>query len=272
MPSLVRIRRGSIANHRTMRVIFSSILLMLGSNAASASDPWVEQFRYGPYIVRSEFKVSTDRAFLVELSDLEREVVDTLKLKQQPVPIELNLFASRNSYLNFIWRRVPEGRRRRALFVKGDDHGRVYAYRSREFTTDIRHECTHALLHNALPFLPIWMDEGLAEYFEATPAARRASDRLKNRKRWSRVGWSPNLKHLERNHGLRDMNATDYVNSWSWIRFMLHESDESRKVVVTYIQEIQNGDPPGAFSAYLDQHLPNANQRLLNYFRKWSLD
>ena len=48
---------------------------------------------------------------------------------------------------------AADGTKRRALFVQGTDAGRVYAYRTRDLDTDVRHETTHALLHTALPFV-----------------------------------------------------------------------------------------------------------------------
>ena len=35
--------------------------------------------------------------------------------------------------------------------------------------TDLRHELTHALLHSVLKDVPLWLDEGLAGYFELPP-------------------------------------------------------------------------------------------------------
>ena len=46
------------------------------------------------------------------------------------------------------------------------------AYRNPEFGNDLRHECTHALLHAVLPAVPLWLDEGLAKYFEVQRASR----------------------------------------------------------------------------------------------------
>ncbi|GIT30210.1 MAG: hypothetical protein Ct9H300mP1_22560 [Planctomycetaceae bacterium] len=34
------------------------------------------------------------------------------------------------------------------------------------FPEDLRHEFTHGVLHSSLKRVPLWLDEGLAEYFE----------------------------------------------------------------------------------------------------------
>ena len=47
----------------------------------------------------------------------------------------------------------------------------VYTYWGDRIQQDLRHELTHALLHSVLKDVPLWLDEGLAEYFELPPAS-----------------------------------------------------------------------------------------------------
>ena len=42
----------------------------------------------------------------------------------------------------------------------------VYTYWGNRIQQDLRHELTHAILHSVLKDVPLWLDEGLAEYFE----------------------------------------------------------------------------------------------------------
>ena len=71
----------------------------------------------------------------------------------------------------YIEAHYPDIPYRRALFIKEHGLAGLYAYRHADLAVDLRHECTHAMLHASLPYVPLWLDEGLAEYFEAT--ARR---------------------------------------------------------------------------------------------------
>ena len=71
--------------------------------------------------------------------------------------------------MNQWYPRVPY---RRALFVKSGSRGRVFAYEHEDLAVDVRHESTHALLHASLPMVPLWLDEGLAEYFEVAESQR----------------------------------------------------------------------------------------------------
>ena len=55
---------------------------------------------------------------------------------------------------------------RRAFFLAQGSRQVVYTYFNPQLEVDLRHEATHALLHLAIAELPLWLDEGLAEYFE----------------------------------------------------------------------------------------------------------
>ena len=48
----------------------------------------------------------------------------------------------------------------------GEEDLLVYTYWGDRIQQDLRHELTHALLHSVLKDVPLWLDEGLAEYFE----------------------------------------------------------------------------------------------------------
>ena len=74
----------------------------------------------------------------------------------------------------------------------------VYTYSSPRLEEDLRHEATHALLRGGYGDLPLWLDEGLAEYFETpadTPDAQhehlvKIADDLKQAGRPTSPAWS----------------------------------------------------------------------------------
>lgn len=250
----------------------SMVLLVLFTtpNPLDASERWVEQFREGPFTFRSEFRIRQGR-LTRDLAQLKRELESSLGLRIGNAPIRVSFFADRRRYVDYMKRHVPEGVHRKALFVKGPEASHVYAYRSSSFDTDVRHECTHALVHNALQFIPLWMDEGLAEYFESPAGARVRPSRLKemrNTIRWSRlVGFKGSLERLENIDDIGQMGSSEYRYSWAWIHYLLNDSKESREVLVRYLREIQNGNPPGAFSEFASDALPDTDSKLVRHFR-----
>ena len=82
---------------------------------------------------------------------------------------------------------------RRAFFLAQGSQRVVYTYSSPRLEEDLRHEATHALLRGAFGDLPLWLDEGLAEYFETDLAAGRTPSTSGSiiSPRTCAGGWSP---------------------------------------------------------------------------------
>lgn len=239
---------------------------------ASAPAEWIDERTVDVFEVRSEFSLGDDRgrALLEELPRLRRDVESLLGVAADAQPIEVNLFSTRRSYQKFLTVRVPDAVSRVALYVQGTDRGRVYVYRHRSYEIDVRHECTHALLHNAFPYVPMWLDEGLAEYFEV-PAGRRASGHphFGSVRRAMLLRWSPSLIELEMLENLNQMKAGDYRDSWAWVHFMIHGPDEARQALSNYLYDVRMGNPAGLLSERLAAEVPDTSRRLTRHFREF---
>lgn len=247
--------------------VFSTVAM-----SASARAEWLETRVVDLFEVRSEFSLADEqgRALLAELPRLRHDVESTLGLKTEGQPIEVNLFASRRSYEKFLEARVPEGVSRVALYVKGTDRGRVYVYRHRGFEIDVRHECTHALLHNALPYVPMWLDEGFAEYFEMPPERRAAGNpHHRSVRRAMFWRWKPSLAELEVLDELHEMDGKDYRDSWAWVHFMLHGPAEARQTLSNYLYDVRIGNPAGLLSGRLAAELHDPQRQLTRHFRNF---
>ncbi|MBM79784.1 MAG: hypothetical protein CMJ78_04235 [Planctomycetaceae bacterium] len=244
------------------------LVAIFGAEPVRADDAWIDSHRGRVFQYRSEFRVDSE-PLIKQLDALKRDVESTLAIRSSG-PIQLNLFRNRTTYMHHIGQRHPEGMQRRALFVKGPDLSRVYVYRQLSIETDIRHESTHAVLHNALPYLPLWLDEGLAEYFEVPATQRAGKNPHHSRLKWSiRFGWSPSLQKLEQRDGLTDIKSADYRESWAWVHFMLHGPKAAKSVLVQYIKDIQSENPPGRLSTRMHKALPNANAQLVHHIKTW---
>jgi hypothetical protein len=127
---------------------------------------------------------------------------------------------------------------------------------------------THALLHQHLQFLPLWMDEGLAEYFEEEPQRRPLSSRTKSVRWKASVGWSLDPDRLEKIAVAEEMNANDYRDCWAMCSFLLNESSESRRFLRDYLQQIHDGHAPPRFSKSLKASGNQWQVRADAYFRK----
>ena len=232
---------------------------------------WVTDEQRDNVELRSEFELNQadlDMHFR-EISQVREDLERILGMSFGSGLIEINLFRSKTSYQQFLKPRVPEGVNRKALFVPGVDRGRVYVYRHWGYETDLRHESTHAFLHGTLPFVPMWLDEGLAEYFEVTHEQRASHNpHLGELKRRLLVGWRPDLKRLESKERLENMDAADYRESWAWAHFMLHGPTEVRQVLADYLFDVEQGNPAGLLGDRLSK-LPGLEDQLVLHLRNW---
>lgn len=246
--------------------VVTLLAICLWATTASAQD-WVDQRAIGIYVFRSEFPLTDIAPLVVELGELQKDVESTLNLKCSDRKIEVHLFSSRWRFNRYIQANVPEGAGRQAVFVAGTEVGKVYAYRHRDFETDMRHEMTHALLHNALPYVPLWLDEGLAEYFEV-PTAIRAEKRtrqdgllgLLNRRIAS-------LAELEAKRKLAEFSAAEYRDARCWVHFLLHGPPEAHAALEEFLATIPTGREPTPISVSLQRRMPDVEQRFQTHFR-----
>lgn len=233
---------------------------------------WADERTAGPFQLRSEFALTDEegRRLVSEMDQLQEDVETLLSIEASNDPIQVNLFKSASTYRQHLAQRVPEAAARPALFVKGADMARVYVYKRRGYSTDVRHECTHAVLHNALPFVPLWLDEGFAEYFEV-PGGSRASGSpyMRSIKRAILFGWKPNIERLEAMNDLSQMGTDEYREGWAWVHFMLHGPVEVRQVLSDYLFDLQQGETDARLSDRLRTVDPQIERRLVAHLKNW---
>jgi hypothetical protein len=184
---------------------------------------------------------------------LQRDLCALLDIPPAQEWIEVYLFRDRASYERYMRRHLPELPTRRALYVKRGGPGMVFAYRDAELGADLRHETTHALLHAVLPSVPLWLDEGLAEYFE-TPRHRRPqghpyladarkalADGPPNREPAGDDDWAT-LETLEALGPSEMMEAAEYKAAWAWTHWMLNGPELAGRQLRQYLADLR-GQP-----------------------------
>src|SRR3954447_17933101 len=122
----------------------------------------------GPYSVFSNFPIAADAPAIRSLHALEDDVEAGLgvRVRADEPPVEVYILNDRQSFAHFLKFYYPELPSRRAFFLAQGPQRVVFTFLGDRLEEDLRHEATHALLHVAVGDLPLWLDEGLAEYFE----------------------------------------------------------------------------------------------------------
>jgi hypothetical protein len=223
-----------------------------------------------PFLVRADFPLAEYSALFDELIQVQSEVSRLLALPPPRETVNIVLFRDEATYRAYGKKNFPAVPFRRALFVKAAGPGTVYAFRGPELPVDVRHESTHGLLHATLPMVPLWLDEGLAEYFEVGADQRASGNPHHDALKWNlRLGRAPRLARLESRHDLSEMTASDYRDAWAWVHFMLHGPNEAHDELVRFLADIRASSAPGQLSARLESRLPGVEKRLVEHFRTW---
>jgi hypothetical protein len=237
---------------------------------AHASD-WPDQRVAGVFRCRADFSLQPLDGLLKELGALQDDLVRVLGVGRAAEPIEVYLFQNENAYAAYLAKHLPKLPYRRAMYVKGAGPGMVFAYQSEQLPVDLRHECTHALLHAALPHVPLWLDEGLAVYFEQ-PLERRAFDgpHLAGVRRRAGFGLAVDLAALEALASVSEMDKSHYRDAWAVVHFSLHGPADARQTLRGYLDDLKS---QGAAAAPLSQRLHHRRVALdpaiAQHFRGW---
>eukprot|EP00913_Durusdinium_trenchii_P008891 g8357.t1 len=246
-------------------------LLMLTGCRSTAQPVVLRPARYSirakQLLVLSNFRLNKDHPLIHDLVTLRKQVSDTLDLPVQREEVVVYIFTNEAEYREYINVTYPGLPNRRAYFVGTANELAVYTYWGDRIQEDLRHEYTHGLLHSSLKDVPLWLDEGLAEYFEVigpkpglinSDYATRLTKSMSN-------GWRPDLKRLERIEEFSQMQHVDYQESWAWVYYMLHSSPDTRAELLAYIRDLRQERRPTPLSERLARVIANPEDRFANY-------
>jgi hypothetical protein len=183
-----------------------------------------------------------EHSLFAELNAMPAAIREALELPPAGQNVRVYLFEDRDQYRSFLDDVYPHLPDRRAYFVSVDGELAVYAYWSEQTRADLRHELTHAVMHASLGEVPLWLDEGLAEYFEV-PADRNGfnSAHVAMLAQSMAEGWQPDLARLETYTEVSDMNRRDYAEAWAWVHWLLSGPPERNDLLVGYLQSPLDG-------------------------------
>ena len=234
--------------------------------------PSKHPFRVSQFAFLSDIELKTDQPLFGELRDLPDQVYKELQLPSSNTLIQVYLFQDREKYEHFMHIRYPDLPKRRAFFVAqprsvgGGEDLLVYTFWGERIREDLRHELTHALLHSVLKDVPLWLDEGLAEYFELPPESEGINQgHLEQLRRNGGETFKASLTHLEELSQVQQMTPAEYREAWAWVHLMLHGRPEVKAVLTGYLQQLRFNPSPGNLRPRLASVLPEFNDALYQH-------
>ncbi len=235
-------------------------------HAASPAAPGRYSFRIPPYLFLSDFEIDRDKPLFQELAKLRDQVYGELQLTPSRSAVQVYLFENKERYDEYMHAVYPNLPPRRAFFIQqqralgGADDLMVYTSWGERIQQDLRHELTHALLHGVIRDVPLWLDEGLAEYFELPPANRGVNaSHVETLRRDFGVTFQPDLERLEKMKDVNEMKGPEYREAWLWVHWMMKSRPETKKVLLTYLQELRSKGNAGPLAPRLAVVSPKPN-------------
>jgi hypothetical protein len=230
------------------------------------------QVRVAPFLFLSDTDLKGERELFSELSRLREQVCRELKLPDSQTVVQVHIFEDRDHYEQYMRTKYPELPKRRAFFIQqprsvgGGDDLLVFTYRGERIREDLRHELTHALLHSVLKGVPLWLDEGLAEYFEVPGECQGVNfAHLDQIRRGEHGLFRPELARLEQISQVQHMSPTEYREAWAWVHLMLRGRPDGKAVLVRYLQQLRTTENPGPLAPALAKVYPSPEDVLVRH-------
>jgi hypothetical protein len=181
------------------------------------------------------------------------------------------IFADRQQYFSHLEKTLPTAPRRNSLFIVRSGRPTILAVQGETLLQDLTHEAVHSLNH--LTFrntsMPLWMDEGLAEWAEDSveQQSRVHGKALRQLLGEQRILLPEpiSLAALEKIKSTTRADAVDYAASWAWCRFLLSGKEGCRGVWNRYLQDIRGGQQAGRLSHRLALSVPDYEERFLRF-------
>jgi len=215
-----------------------------------AGAPSKHALRVSQFIFLSDVELRRDHPMFKDLANLREQVNRDLRLPQSNTEVFVYLFEDKERYEKFMKVKHPDLPTRRAYFIAqprrlgGVEDLMVYTYWGERLHQDLRHELTHAMLHCVLKNVPIWLDEGLAEYFEVPSNQLGVNPQHLEGLRQASAKFD--LDRLEKLEEVNQMAPAEYRESWAWVHLMMRSTPQAKQALLGYLQELRTNAKPGA--------------------------
>lgn len=233
------------------------LLVILAAPAAALprkNDPWI-QLKSPHFALFSNAGDRTARKIVLDLERL-RSALSQLNpdlALGSPVPTWIYVFKDTSSFAPY--RLVYQGRPRpsEGYFVVHPygNHVVINADPRRDATRLIFHEYLHEVLANSYPNLPLWLNEGLAEYYSTFETTGGGEAKI-GLPIYLHVAWLldnaliplPQLLEIDTSsqvYNEGDRRGVFYAESWALVHYLLSKP-ERRQKTAEYLRDLASGD------------------------------
>jgi hypothetical protein len=224
------------------------------SGPTAAGLPSRTELQAGQLVIHADFPLAGQHRLVRELDGMRVDVSQKLGLPISDEPVNLYLFENPERYDAFVAARFPTFPARRAFFVETDTTLSVFAAWQDRVAEDLRHETTHGYVHAVVPAVPLWLDEGIAEYFELPQSGQgRHEQHLAHLAgRLIEGTWRPDMPRMESLASAGEMSQDHYAEAWCWVHWLLVDP-ERQAVLQEYLADLRRDPATPPLSVRLRQ-------------------
>jgi len=244
-----------------MRGIIVCVLALFAVKANALSTTWIRIS--SPFVVMfTDSSEKTARAILRRFETLRR-VFDESQIAAAPAPVRVYVFAARRDFLDYEIDRNGAG-----FYHSGDHREFIVAYEDTALQRIASHEYLHMVMDHVSAPLPLWLSEGLAEFYSTISihgTKMRVGDTIPAHlsllatRRW--------LSAEDLAQGNRADGPTLYAESWALVH-MLSLSPAWRTGMPEFVRLLNDGrEQEEAFAAAFGHPMKDALTALRRYLR-----
>lgn len=227
-------------------LIVWGVLVLLAVSPALASDAASVELKFHAPLHSS--RVAEFRANLIAL---HTRMIDELGAKPTLQPVQVYVYAAPDHYRLALKEIGVDPAGRPAIFLFRNGKSYLFTYDQADLIGKLRHEFAHTVLHSSFTSLPLWLDEGLAEYYESPTGTGQQESYRYMMKTQPRLFWQPSPQRMAGWTTMRDMRSLEYAEAWSWVNLLMHSNAGQR-----HIRAWLNHEPTSNWTATLNQTTP----------------
>ena len=228
-------------------------------SAFNRGSPWQEGLperhvvQAGQLVIHADFGLAEQHRLIRDLETLRTEVSQDLGLPISDEPVHLYLFSDTSRYDTFAARYFPNFPVRRAFFVETDTTLAVFAPWQDRIAEDLRHETTHGYVHAVAPAIPLWLDEGVAEFFELPRSQQgvHAAHVAHLSGRLLEGTWRPDIDRMEALASAGELSQDHYAEAWCWTHWLLCTTPQRQRLLQDYLADVRRDVQAAPLSARL---------------------
>lgn len=220
--------------------ILSGCAGLHGRQARHELVPGEFTFCHEQLTIHSDFFLPADNRLIQSLAVEADDLNSWFGIATTERLIHVYLFEDGTAFKRYVTRYHEGAPFQRAFFSDTGESLEVYAVWGLHGPQDLRHELAHAYLHAVIPDIPLWIDEGIAEYSELPShedGLHREFITLLAHAR-DNGGWLPDIRRLERWSPQRKLGQLDYAEAWLWTHFLMESRPEYRQLLRDHLRRL----------------------------------